>query len=162
MEVKHIALVDCFSKEELEKIVLSSYSMKEVIGKLGYKTENGSNSNTIKKRLDRYNISTNHFTFQKPTQRVFENVFCNNSTVTQKVLRTWYKKISDDSRCAICGHEKQWNDKPLTMILDHINGNNQDNRLENLRWICPNCGSQLNTFAGRNSNIHNVEKTISK
>ena len=41
-------------------------------------------------------------------------------------------------------------EKPLTLILDHINGHNHDNRLENLRWVCPNCNQQLDTTNGRN------------
>ena len=43
-----------------------------------------------------------------------------------------------------------WNGKPLVLILDHINGNAEDNRYENLRFVCPNCNSQLPTFTGRN------------
>jgi len=39
----------------------------------------------------------------------------------------------------------EWQNKPLTLILDHINGNNKDHRLENLRWVCPNCNQQLET-----------------
>ena len=52
--------------------------------------------------------------------------------------------------CQICGLEKIWNDKKLTLIIDHINGNSSNNRPENLRLICPNCDSQLSTFNGRN------------
>lgn len=40
------------------------------------------------------------------------------------------------------------------MTLDHINGDNHDDRIENLRWICPNCASQLSTFAGKNNKRH--------
>ena len=52
--------------------------------------------------------------------------------------------------CVGCGTGPEWNGKPLTLALDHINGVNNDNRLENLRLLCPNCHSQTDTFAGRN------------
>jgi hypothetical protein len=145
------SLVDNYTEDELRLIVNSSKSMKEVVGKLGYKTKNGSNHKTVIKRLNKYNISTNHFESAKPTERTFENVFCINSTAVQSTLRRWYKKLFDDSKCEICGQNKLWNGKELTLILDHINGDNHDNRLFNLRWICPNCDSQLPTFTGRNN-----------
>lgn len=125
--------------------------MREVVGKLGYKTQNGSNHKTVAKRLNKYNISTNHFESSKSTERTYENVFCINSTVVQSTLRNWYKKISDDSKCEICGQTKLWHGKELTLILDHINGDNHDNQISNLRWVCPNCDSQLPTFTGRNN-----------
>ena len=48
-------------------------------------------------------------------------------------------------KCSICGQEPFWNGQTLTLILDHVNGKNHDNRLENLRWVCPNCNQQLDT-----------------
>lgn len=148
------SLVDNYTKDELENIVKNSYSMKEVIAKIGYKTQNGNNSTTVKNRLIEYEISTKHFKNVDKTIRTKENVFCINSTATQATLRRWYKERSDDSHCAICNQEKNWQGKPLIMTLDHINGNNHDNREENLRWICPNCASQLPTFAGKNNKSH--------
>lgn len=56
-----------------------------------------------------------------------------------------------ENRCVECGHPPEWNGKPMVLILDHINGVFNDNRLENLRLLCPNCNSQMPTFAGRNS-----------
>lgn len=53
-------------------------------------------------------------------------------------------------KCACCGNTGEWNGRPLVLQLDHINGDNCDNRLENLRFLCPNCHSQTDTFAGRN------------
>ena len=53
-------------------------------------------------------------------------------------------------KCSICGLEPFWNGKELTLTLDHINGINNDDRLENLRWVCPNCDRQLSTFSGKN------------
>jgi Zn finger protein HypA/HybF involved in hydrogenase expression len=52
-------------------------------------------------------------------------------------------------KCNICGIV-EWNNKPLSLHLDHINGSNGDNRLENLRFLCPNCHSQTDNYAGRN------------
>lgn len=49
--------------------------------------------------------------------------------------------------CSVCGIEPMWQSKPLTLVLDHINGVNNDNRLQNLRFLCPNCNSQTNTFS---------------
>jgi hypothetical protein len=55
-----------------------------------------------------------------------------------------------DNRCSICKIDGEWNGKPLMLILDHINGNAENNDLSNLRLVCPNCDSQLDTFKSRN------------
>jgi hypothetical protein len=51
--------------------------------------------------------------------------------------------------CKLCGLV-EWQGRPLSLVLDHINGNPRDHRLLNLRLLCPNCNSQTPTFAGRN------------
>src|SRR6266566_2322934 len=53
--------------------------------------------------------------------------------------------------CAECGQLPEWNGKPLVLQVDHVNGDPTDNRPENLRFLCPNCHTQTETFAGRNS-----------
>lgn len=145
------ALVDNFTKEELEEIVKESYSYRDVIKKIGYTTVSGGNTKTVKNRIEKYNIDTSHFSIAgaKGITRTKENVFCKNSTASQKVLRSWYKKQDDISyQCDYCGIS-EWQGKELVLQLDHINGDNHDNRLENLHWLCPNCHSQTDTFCGK-------------
>lgn len=55
-----------------------------------------------------------------------------------------------NNSCSICGLKNEWNNKKLVMILDHINGNSSDNDLSNLRLVCPNCDSQLDTYKSKN------------
>ena len=53
-------------------------------------------------------------------------------------------------RCALCGDSDEWMGFPLTLVLDHVDGDASNNRRENLRLVCPNCDSQLPTFKARN------------
>lgn len=147
-----MAKIDNFTKEQLEQIVFESTSMREVCKKIGY-TSNGSNYLTVQSRLNKYNISTDHFTglSKGVVKRTPENIFIENSTASQHTLRRWYLKGEyTEYKCAICGQLPFWNNKELTLTLDHINGNNHDDRLENLRWVCPNCDRQLDTFGAKN------------
>lgn len=145
------AKIDGFTVEELTQLTKESNSFNELILKLGYATRSGSNHNTVRDRLDRYNIDYSHFNNLNRIERTVDNVFIEGSTATQKVLRHWYIKGEyTEYVCSICGMKPVWQGKPLVLILDHINGCNTDNRLENLRWVCPNCNMQLPTTNGRN------------
>ena len=141
-------VVNKYSEEELRQMTLASNSLRELIVKIGYVAPTGSTSKTVKKRLIKYGISTDHFGTKQECQkrRTFEDVFRQGSDVGQTTLRRWFHKISNiPYQCSICGLEPMWQGKALTLILDHINGINNDNRLENLRWVCPNCNQQLDT-----------------
>lgn len=86
------------------------------------------------------------------TANDFEDVFAKNSEYRNKYVKKLIKKWNlIDEECERCGLKDTWNGKSITLELDHINGNSDDNRLENLRFLCPNCHSQTETFKGRNS-----------
>ncbi len=142
-----MALIDKYSKEELEKIVKASNSWRDLSRKLEYNCNSGDLKAVLQKRIKQYNIDTSHFTIVAPNaiQRTKENVFVENSTANQKTLRKFYLQEPIQYKCSICGQLPIWNNQSLTLILDHINGNNTDDRLENLRWVCPNCNIQLPT-----------------
>lgn len=148
-----LAKIDTFTDEDFIKIVASSTSMIEIARKLGYTSHSGDNGARIRKRIDALNLSTDHFQLgnKRPMKRNPENVFIENSTADQKTLRKYYHKGNYTPYvCSVCGQEPFWQGKPLTLILDHKNGFNHDDRLENLRWVCPNCNQQLDTTGSRN------------
>ena len=147
------AKIDTFTDEEFKVIVAESKSMTDISTKLGYAAKSGSNYTRIRKRIDELGLSTDHFALgnKRPIKRNVENIFIENSTADQKTLRKWYFEGKyTEYKCSICGQEPMWQGKELTLILDHINGHNKDDRLENLRWVCPNCNMQLPTTNGRN------------
>lgn len=153
-------MINNYTKEELSKIVAESFSFVEVLSKLGYSTKGGNNNTTLKNRLEYYGISTEHFT-HKPSKRNWsdEEIFCEDSKASQPTLRRAYKnKTIDSYKCAVCGLEPFWNGKPLVLTLDHKNGKNRDNRYENLRWICPNCDRQSDTYGMKNKK--NLQKNV--
>lgn len=79
-------------------------------------------------------------------------VFVENSTYPRHKIkdRIYKQKMLNTEQCDICGISNTWNGKEMPLILDHINGINNDNRVDNLRLICSNCDSQLDTYKARN------------
>ena len=146
-----MSILSNYSDEEFKKIVADSLSIRDVLRQLGYNAVSGSISQLVKERIELLQLDTSHFYTKTPVKRDEKNIFIENSTADQRTLRRWYVKGNyTPYKCSICGLEPFWNNKELTLILDHINGNNKDDRLENLRWICPNCNQQLDTTNGKN------------
>ena len=144
-------LMDTYSDNEFQTIIKQSKNYHECLIKLGYKSSSGSSIKLLKQKIEKLGIDTSHFTTKTPVKRTEENVFCKDSTANQATLRRWYVKGEyTEYKCAICGQEPFWNNKAMTLILDHINGDNHDDRLENLRWVCGNCNMQLDTTNGKN------------
>jgi Zn finger protein HypA/HybF involved in hydrogenase expression len=90
-----------------------------------------------------------------------DEVFVENSPYPRGcVKRRIIKECILDYKCACCGIGDEWNNEKLVLHLDHINGTNNDHRLENLRFLCPNCHSQQDTYAGKNkTNIDRKPKS---
>ena len=139
-----------YTKEELQSILNHSSSIKDFGLRLGYSTVSGATSKQLKRIINELGLQKN-FKDKVAIQRSPENIFIQHSTVSQRILRKYY--ISGEYTpyiCSICGQTPEWNGKPLTLILDHINGDNKDDRLGNLRWVCPNCNQQLDTTGSKN------------
>jgi hypothetical protein len=149
-----MSIVDNYTNEELQHIIAISNSYKDLARKLGY--SNSCSGDTIKALKEKVkDFDTSHFYSNNvaPKKRNEENIFIENSTASQSTLRRWYTKGEYTPYiCSVCGQEPVWQGKDLTLILDHINGKNTDDRLENLRWVCPNCNQQLETTGAKNPN----------
>lgn len=156
-------IIDHYSKEELEQIISNSISYRDLARKLGY-SNTCSGQTILNLKIWFKDYDTSHFETQNMEQN-FKNkqepkqIFITNSTASQNTLRKYYKQGNyTEYKCSICGQEPFWNGKELTLILDHINGINNDNILENLRWVCPNCNQQLETTGSKNPNRKNFAK----
>ena len=80
-----------------------------------------------------------------------EDTFCEGATIARHhVKRKILNRGLIPHECSICGIGPEWQGQPMPLILDHINGVSNDNRLENLRFVCSNCDSQLPTYKSRN------------
>lgn len=82
-----------------------------------------------------------------------DELFC----VESKAPRYYIKELIIKNnlllyKCELCNIHSTWNNQPLSLHLDHINGINNDNRIENLRFLCPNCHSQTPSYCGKNNN----------
>lgn len=140
-----ISKLDNFTVEEVQQIVNNSSTKKEVAIKLGYSSDGGTVNRALNKYFKENNIDTSSLIKKTNIKYTRDTVFCEKGTISQHCLVDWYKKENIPYKCSICGQEPIWNGKPLIMILDHINGIHIDDRLENLRWVCPNCNYQLDT-----------------
>jgi HNH endonuclease len=160
-----------YSEENLKLIISNSFSFREVFDKLGLNIH-GNNYKTIHKYIKMYNIDISHFDANKirgdklkkfnklPNDKIFvENSTYNNGTDIKKRL---YGDGLKERKCEICGQDENWHGEHMSLILDHINGINTDNRLENLRIVCPNCNATLPTHCGKNVKRTKKNKSIIK
>lgn len=148
--------------EQFVNILKNSTTISEVLFKLGYTIKGNSwGYSQIKQRMTDLNLD---FSIFKGKNNVYKNIstkiikpealFKNNSKHNRSVLRRYIiKNEIIPYKCAICGLTT-WNNKTISLELDHINGINNDNRLENLRFLCPNCHSQTTTYGSRNQKIN--------
>ena len=145
-----------YSKKEIEDAVIRANNLAEAIKNLKLFSK-GANYITIRKYIKQYNINTSHFLTKRNyeylhlNKKSLEEILVENSSYNRGNLK---KRLYDDGlkkrECELCGQGEEWQGRKMSLILDHINGINNDNRFENLRIVCPNCNATLDTHCGKN------------
>lgn len=143
-----------FSDEEFKSIVKQSTSITNCCELLGLSIYGDNGRIQIKKRCEELNIpvpqynqhiNKNQAYYSLEEILIKDSPYKNTTSLKKRLLN---EKIIPN-KCAICGNEGIWNSKPLSLQLHHINGVSNDNRIENLQLLCPNCHSQTENYSGK-------------
>ena len=150
------------NKEELIEAVKESKSYCETFLKLKLTSTSG-NYKLLKRLIKKFNIDATHFLSQSEIMiRVHDqkkisnkNIFVANSNTSRGIIKKIIIKNNLlEYKCILCGQDEWWKNNRMSLILDHKNGINNDHRLENLRFVCPNCNSTLPTHCRKNKCTH--------
>jgi len=147
-----------YTREALAAAVSSSETVAGVLRQLGIKPAGGSHY-YVSRRIRELGLDTSHFLGAghrrgKPGPRKSPEeillVLPEDATRTSHtMLRRALIESGVSHTCAHCGTAPEWRGKPLTLAIDHVNGDWHDNRLANLRFLCPNCHAQTSTWCRR-------------
>lgn len=148
-----------WTKNQLIDAVKTSKSYRQVIKLIGLRPTGG-NYDQLKKYIKEYSLNTKHFTgkvwnkglkFDLKSRIPLEKILIENSTYQSfKLKKRLFLAKLKEPKCEECGWAILSDDGRIPLELDHINGNRHDNRLTNLRVLCPNCHSLKSTHRGRN------------
>ena len=146
-----------YTDEQFIEAVETSTSIRQVLNKLGLK-EAGGNYQVAQIRMKRLGVNLcsgpNGQGWSKgktlgPKRPIEYYLTENSHHQSFKLKGRLITEGLKQHKCECCGIT-EWNEKPAPIELDHINGNHHDNRLENLRILCPNCHAQTDTYRGKN------------
>ncbi len=151
-----------YTRELLGEAVANSIGIADVLRYLQIPLTGGAHAH-ISRKIKRFGIDMSHFLGQahmrnRPSVRRLdpEQVLVARSPGSRRpkprILRRARRESGVPYSCAVCGIGAWWNGEPIVLHVDHVNGDWLNNRLENLRFLCPNCHSQTPTFAGRLAN----------
>ena len=161
--------IDLLSDGEFIELINSSSCISDVLRKLGYSTNGNSWGNQIvKERMEKLNLffTKKNENYSKPnTSLPLEKILVRDSEYNRtKLKERLVKEGIKEYKCEYCGLTN-WNGKPVSLQLHHINGIHNDNRLSNLQLLCPNCHSQTENFGGtkgKGSSIIRKSENLSK
>lgn len=170
-----ISVYNKIGKDELQKIINNSSSIRQVIECLGLSSNGSGGYSVFRKKVIELNLDLSifHENMKKHRKNIMNNIRQTNLKLEDFLIENsnycrchLKKRLLKEgilkNICGICNLPPQWNGKSLTIQLHHINGINNDNRIDNLIMVCPNCHSQLKTKKTKEKNIKQIEKDNKK
>lgn len=149
--------VNKFTKEHITEVVKNNDKWIDIMKAFGYIS--CAHVEHIQTKLTILGIDFNHVDqdYEKPKNfhsTPLSDILVAESTYTNMTsLRSRLKKeLGWEHKCVMCNNT-EWNKQPIPLQIDHINGNHFDNRIENLRFLCPNCHAQTDTYCGKNTQV---------
>jgi hypothetical protein len=137
-----------YTQEELKDIIQECSNIKHVITTLKI---HRNYHRYLTKFITDNNIDISHFKKVEKKKAVISCLVKGDTYHSSAPIKKYLIQNNIvENKCSVCNIPPEWNNKPLTLQLDHINGDHFDNRVENLRLICPNCHTQTDTYTGRN------------
>ncbi|WKW85826.1 HNH endonuclease [Gordonia Phage PhinkBoden] len=133
-----------WSDDDLRAAVRSSQTYADVARALSMHP-GSSTVGRLRDRTQALGLDTRHFTRARPREDMFRSGVRYHTGMRDRYLQLM------PYECQICGVSK-WCGQPLTLQLDHIDGDRMNNTLQNLRLLCPNCHSQTATWSRKKSN----------
>lgn len=158
-----------YEMEKFANAVKEAKSFSDVCRNLGLPSSCG-NRKTVTTYIEKYKLDISHFDFGKSNlhdsgshRRELDEILIENSLYrsSSSLKARLYKEGLKTHFCELCGQDEIWMGKRISLILDHINGVSNDNRLDNLRIVCPNCNATLDTHCGKNKK-YNVGRASKK
>jgi hypothetical protein len=154
-----------YTEEDARAAIAASRSYTEALRRLGMRAAGG-NFRTIRRYVETWHIPVDHFDPDAVRRQVLgrspvplERVLVSGSTYQRARLKErLFTERLKARRCELCGQGELWHGRRMSLILDHVNGVHDDNRLENLRIVCANCNATLDTHCGRNNRLPQHER----
>lgn len=151
--------VSDYTTEQIANFCKDSFSYAQVLRKMNM--SGGGSQNTLKKRIQKDNIDVSHFKGQAWNKGLktginkekysLEEVFVKNSPVSQKILRGYIQRHNIlPYICENCGNDGKWQGGNISLEIHHKDGDNTNNLISNLCYLCPNCHALTDNYRGKN------------
>lgn len=154
--MEHKSKLWLIPNEEFIKIVKRNKCLRNIVGDLGFNKTSGSMASLVKERILELKVDTSHFdpfTRKNLNKHELDDILVKNSKYTN-INRLKKRLVSENKleyKCSTCGNVGIWNGIDLKLQLHHKDGVHDNNSIENLEFLCPNCHSQTENYCGKNA-----------
>ena len=159
-----------FTRQEIEQFVKESCSYAQLAKKIGYDNveKNGNAYRTVHNMINELGLNTSHFkgqgwlkdqNFDNKKYIPFDEYIKGDSVQTNKLRTKLLKEGLKEHKCECC-QNTIWNEQPIPLEVHHEDGNKDNNDIDNLKLLCPNCHALTDNYRGKNIKKHKLKKFL--